>query len=76
MPKRKRTTENLDTVQNAHRVFMEAVESVETVDLTIVQQVMRDMALKAEGSAANADGNHDGRTAPPKRQKSGQSEMV
>ena len=46
MPKRTRTTENLDTVQNARRVFLEAVESTETVQLTIVQQVMRDMGAK------------------------------
>ena len=43
MPKRKRTTEKLDTVQNARRVFMEATE---TVELTIVQQVMREMGAK------------------------------
>jgi hypothetical protein len=43
MPKRKRTTPKLDTVQNARRVFMEATESVQ---LTIVQQVMRDMGAK------------------------------
>jgi hypothetical protein len=46
MPKRKRTTENLDTVQNARRVFLEAVESTETVELTIVQKVMREMGAK------------------------------
>jgi hypothetical protein len=46
MPKRKRTTEKLDTVQNARRVFLEAVESTETVELTLVQQVMRDMGAK------------------------------
>jgi hypothetical protein len=43
MPKRKRTIEKLDTVQNARRVFMEATE---TVELTIVQQVMREMGAK------------------------------
>jgi hypothetical protein len=43
MPKRKRTTTKLDTVQNARRVFMEATE---TVELTIVQQVMREMGAK------------------------------
>lgn len=43
MPKRKRTTEKLDTVQNARRVFMEAVQ---TTELTIVQQVMREMGAK------------------------------
>ena len=46
MPKRTRTTENLDTVQNARRVFLEAVESTETIQLTIVQQVMREMGAK------------------------------
>jgi hypothetical protein len=46
MPKRTRSTEKLDTVQNARRVFLEAVESTETVELTIVQQVMRDMGAK------------------------------
>ena len=46
MPKRTRTTENLDTVQNARRVFLEAVESTETVELTVVQQVMREMGAK------------------------------
>jgi hypothetical protein len=45
MPKRTRTTEKLDTVQNARRVFLEAVESTE-VQLTVVQQVMRDMGAK------------------------------
>ncbi len=43
MPKR---TRNLDTVQNARRVFLEAVESTETVELTVVQQVMREMGAK------------------------------
>jgi hypothetical protein len=42
MPNRKRT-ENLDTVQNARRVFIEATQ---TTELTIVQQVMRDMGAK------------------------------
>ena len=46
MPKRKRTAEPLDTVQNARRVFLEAVESTETVELTIVQKVMREMGAK------------------------------
>jgi hypothetical protein len=46
MPKRKRTTQKLDTVQNARRVFMEATQTTETVNLTIVQQVMRDMGAK------------------------------
>ena len=43
MPKRTRTTPQLDTVQNARRVFLEATE---TVELTIVQQVMREMGAK------------------------------
>jgi ABC-type branched-subunit amino acid transport system substrate-binding protein len=43
MPKRKRTTAKLDTVQNARRVFMEATQ---TTELTIVQQVMREMGAK------------------------------
>lgn len=46
MPKRKRTVESLDTVQNARRVFLEAVESTETTELTIVQKVMREMGAK------------------------------
>jgi hypothetical protein len=46
MPKRTRSTENLDTVQNARRVFLEAIETTETVQLTIVQQVMREMGAK------------------------------
>ena len=46
MPKRTRTPENLDTVQNARRVFLEAIETTETVQLTIVQQVMREMGAK------------------------------
>jgi hypothetical protein len=46
MPKRTRKTENLDTVQNARRVFLEAVESTENVALTVVQQVMRQMGAK------------------------------
>jgi hypothetical protein len=43
MPKRKRTTAKLDTVQNARRVFIEATE---TIELTIVQRVMREMGAK------------------------------
>jgi hypothetical protein len=43
MPKRTRNTPKLDTVQNARRVFMEATE---TVELTVVQQVMREMGAK------------------------------
>jgi len=46
MPKRTRNTQELDTVQNARRVFLEAVESTETVQLTVVQQVMREMGAK------------------------------
>jgi hypothetical protein len=46
MPKRTRSTETLDTVQNARRVCLEAVASVETVQLTVVQQVMREMGAK------------------------------
>ena len=46
MPKRTRSTPQLDTVQNARRVFLEAVESTETVKLTIVQKVMREMGAK------------------------------
>ena len=46
MPKRTRSTPQLDTVQNARRVFLEAVESTETVTLTVVQQVMREMGAK------------------------------
>jgi hypothetical protein len=46
MPKRTRSTENLDTVQNARRVFLEAIETTETVHLTVVQQVMREMGAK------------------------------
>jgi hypothetical protein len=46
MPKRTRSTEKFDTVQNARRVFLEAVESTETVQLSIVQQVMRQMGAK------------------------------
>jgi hypothetical protein len=46
MPKRTRTIPQLDTVQNARRVFLEAVESSETVELTLVQQVMRQMGAK------------------------------
>lgn len=45
MPKRTRNAEKLDTVQNARRVFLEAVESSEA-HLTIVQQVMREMGAK------------------------------
>lgn len=43
MPKRTRTTSDLDTVQNARRVFIEATQSTE---LTVVQQVMREMGAK------------------------------
>jgi hypothetical protein len=46
MPKRTRNTANLDTVQNARGVFLEAVESTETVSLSIVQRVMRQMGAK------------------------------
>ena len=46
MPKRKRTASSLDTVQNARRVFLQAIESTETTELTIVQQVMRQMGAK------------------------------
>jgi hypothetical protein len=54
MPKRTRKTETLDTVQNARRVSLEAISMSETVELTIVQQVMRDMGAKGGGSAASA----------------------
>ena len=46
MPKRTRKTETLDTVQNARRPSLEAISMSETVELTIVQQVMRDMGAK------------------------------
>jgi hypothetical protein len=46
MPKRTRKTESLDTVQNARRVSLEAISMSETIELTIVQQVMRDMGAK------------------------------
>ena len=46
MPKRTRNTKQLDTVQNARSVFLEAVESTETIELTVVQKVMRDMGAK------------------------------
>jgi hypothetical protein len=46
MPKRKRTDEKLDTVQNARRVFLEAVASSEPPELTLVQRVMREMGAK------------------------------
>ena len=46
MPKRKRNPEKLDDVQNARRISIQAIESVETVQLTVVQQVMREMGAK------------------------------
>jgi hypothetical protein len=46
MPKRTRKTEKLDTVQNARRVSLEAISLSETVELTIVQKVMREMGAK------------------------------
>jgi hypothetical protein len=46
MPKRKRTIEKLDTVQNARRVFLEATGTPETPRLTVVQRVMRAMGAK------------------------------
>jgi hypothetical protein len=47
MPKRTRkSTETLDTVQNARRVSLEAVALSETTELTIIQQVMRQMGAK------------------------------
>jgi len=46
MPKRTRNTEKLDPVQNARRVVLESIASTETVNLTIVQQVMREMGAR------------------------------
>lgn len=46
MPKRTRSIEILDTVQNTQRASSGAVASVETVQLTVVQQVMREMGAK------------------------------
>ena len=46
MPKRTRTDIKLDPVQNARRVVLESIESTETVELTIVQKVMREMGAK------------------------------
>jgi hypothetical protein len=47
VPKRTRkSTESLDTVQNARRVSLEAIALSETTELTIVQQVMREMGAK------------------------------
>jgi hypothetical protein len=47
MPKRTRkSAEPLDTVQNARRVSLEAIAMSETVELTIVQKVMREMGAK------------------------------
>lgn len=46
MPKRKRTNQNLDEVQSAHNVFTQVIESTETIKLTLVQQVMREMGAK------------------------------
>jgi hypothetical protein len=43
MPKRTGTLKKLDTVQNARRVFVEATQ---TTELTVVQQVMREMGAK------------------------------
>jgi len=43
MPKRTRTLDKLDTVQNARRVFLEATQ---TTELTVIQQVMREMGAK------------------------------
>jgi hypothetical protein len=46
MPKRNRNTEKLDNIQNARRVSLEAIALSETAELTIVQQVMRQMGAK------------------------------
>jgi hypothetical protein len=46
MPKRNRNTENLDTVQNARRVSLEAIAMSETVELTVVTRVMRQIGAK------------------------------
>jgi hypothetical protein len=46
MPKRTRNTKQLDTVQNARRAFPGGVKSTKTVELTIVQKVMREMGAK------------------------------
>ena len=46
MPKRTRTSNNLDSVQNARRVVLESIASTETVELTIIQRVMREMGAR------------------------------
>jgi hypothetical protein len=46
MPKRTRTDVKLDSVQNARRVVLESIASTETVELTLVQKVMREMGAK------------------------------
>jgi hypothetical protein len=46
MPKRTRKREVLNTTQNSRQVFLEAVKLSEIVELTVVQQVMRDMGAK------------------------------
>jgi hypothetical protein len=46
MPKRTSKPEQLDTVQNAHRVFTQSIGTSETVSPTLVQQVMREMGAK------------------------------
>jgi hypothetical protein len=46
MPKRTRTAPEFDTVQNARRVFLEAIESSQPSEPSIVQQVMREMGAK------------------------------
>jgi hypothetical protein len=46
MPKRNRTVGKLDSVQNARRVVLESIASTESVELTIVQQVMREMGAR------------------------------
>jgi hypothetical protein len=47
MPKRTRnSTETLDPVQNARRVVLESIESTETVEMSLVSQVMAAMGRK------------------------------
>jgi hypothetical protein len=46
MPKRTGTINNLDSVQNARRVVLESIASTEPVEITVVQQVMREMGSK------------------------------
>lgn len=46
MPNRISRDKSLDTVQNAHRVVMESIQSTETITLSMVSLVMAEMGRR------------------------------